>query len=142
LPETGEWRRMMAAGLTTRVFVSFDYDHDRDLKTMLVGQSRNEKSPFLVEDWSIKEESKTWRKDAASRITRSDIVIAICGLYTHQASGVAAEIAIAKDLKVRYALLRGRKEGRVRRPQGTSWWWDEMHPWTWKDLQSLTRIKR
>ena len=29
-----------------RVFVSFDYDHDRDLKDLLIGQARNENSPF------------------------------------------------------------------------------------------------
>lgn len=39
-----------------RVFISFDYDHDSDLKTMLVGQAKNEDSPFEIDDWSVKEE--------------------------------------------------------------------------------------
>jgi len=28
-----------------RVFISFDYDHDLDLKNLLVGQARNDDSP-------------------------------------------------------------------------------------------------
>lgn len=38
-----------------RVFISFDYDNDLDLKTLLVGQARNSDSPFEVIDMSIKE---------------------------------------------------------------------------------------
>lgn len=36
-----------------RVFISFDYDNDSDLKTLLVGQARNSDSPFEVIDMSI-----------------------------------------------------------------------------------------
>ena len=39
----------------TKVFISFDYDHDEILKTFLVGQAKNEDSPFYLADWSIKE---------------------------------------------------------------------------------------
>ena len=38
-----------------RVFISFDYDHDLDLKNLLVGQAKNEDSPFEIADFSIKE---------------------------------------------------------------------------------------
>lgn len=125
-----------------RVFVSFDYDHDRALKTMLVGQSRLAASPFKIADWSLKQESRGWRADARRRIERSDLVIVICGRHTHEAAGVADEIAIAKTAGVRYELLRGRKEGFVRRPKGTSWLFDEIHPWTWKGLRAMTRTGR
>ena len=37
-----------------RTFISFDYDHDSDLKNLLVGQARNEDSPFEITDMSIK----------------------------------------------------------------------------------------
>jgi hypothetical protein len=120
------------------VFVSFDYDHDQDLKTLLVGQSRNANSPFEVEDWSVKEESATWRAEARSRIRR----IVICGLHTHTASGVAAEVAMARAEKVNFALLRGRKDGWPRRPRGTSWYFDEIHPWKWEVLERLTQVRR
>ena len=38
-----------------RVFTSFDYDHDEDLRTLLVGQAKNPDSPFEMADWSVKE---------------------------------------------------------------------------------------
>ncbi len=125
----------------SRAFVSFDYDHDLRLKNLLVGQSRREVSPFSIEDWSIKEASKAWRADARRRIRRSDVVIVICGRHTHRAVGVSAEIEIARDEEIRYYLLRGYSDGVVRRPRGTSRLTDRMHPWTWKELQAMTRIK-
>jgi antiphage defense system Thoeris ThsB-like protein len=123
------------------VFISFDYDHDRDLKNLLVGQSRNKDSPFFIEDHSIKAETKRWKDDARERIRRSDVVIVVCGLHTHQAVGVSAEIAIAREEETPFHLLRGRREGTVRRPQGTSWFFDELHPWTWNELRVLTTRK-
>ncbi len=39
----------------TRTFISFDYDHDSDLKLLLVGQAKNSDSPFEITDMSIKE---------------------------------------------------------------------------------------
>jgi hypothetical protein len=38
-----------------RVFISFDFDHDEDLRNLLVGQARNPDSPFEIADWSVKE---------------------------------------------------------------------------------------
>ena len=31
-----------------RTFISFDYDHDNDLKILLVGQAKREDSPFAI----------------------------------------------------------------------------------------------
>jgi hypothetical protein len=39
-----------------KVFISFDYDHDVDLKNLLGGQAKNDDSPFEITDMSIKEE--------------------------------------------------------------------------------------
>lgn len=33
-----------------RVFISFDFDHDETEKNLLVGQSKNSKTPFSIED--------------------------------------------------------------------------------------------
>ena len=126
----------------TRVFISFDFDHDRDLKNLLVGQSRNSDSPFFIEDWSIKVESKGWRSNARKRIQLSDVMIVICGLHTHEATGVTAEIEMAREADVRFCLLKGRNKGTVRRPKGTSWLFNELHPWTWKELQVITTTKQ
>lgn len=66
------------------------------------------------------------------------MVIVLCGRHTKSAVGVAAEIQIAEDLSVRYALVRGYKSGKVERPRGTSWFFDTIHEWTWDNLQKLT----
>ncbi len=63
-----------------RVFISFDYDNDSDLKTLLVGQARNSDSPFGITDMSIKETiSSNWKDNARRRIKGCDVVVVICG---------------------------------------------------------------
>jgi hypothetical protein len=32
----------------TKVFISFDYDHDVDLKNLLVGQAKNDDTPLVL----------------------------------------------------------------------------------------------
>lgn len=52
-----------------RTFISFDYDHDHDIKECLVGQARNPDSPFEITDMSIKEPvSSNWKENAHRRI--------------------------------------------------------------------------
>lgn len=41
--------------MADRVFTAFDYDHDAALRTLLVGQSKHEDTPFEICDWSVKE---------------------------------------------------------------------------------------
>ena len=78
-----------------RVFISFDYDHDSDLKALLVGQARNVDSPFEITDMSIKETiSNNWKNNARRRIKGCDVVIVICGHETNTATGVSAEFKI------------------------------------------------
>ena len=84
-----------------RVFISFDFDHDEELKNALIGQSRYPNSPFEVYDWSLKEAApeRDWRQRAWQRINAAGIIIFICGQYTDVARGVAAELAMARELK-------------------------------------------
>ena len=37
-----------------RVFISFDFDHNEIEKNLFVGQSKNSKTPFSIQDWSAK----------------------------------------------------------------------------------------
>ncbi|HWO31738.1 MAG TPA: hypothetical protein VNO32_23330 [Candidatus Acidoferrum sp.] len=62
----------------TKVFVSFDYDHDETLKEFLVGQSKLKDSPFDLADWSIKEpQTGDWKEKARKRIKGADVVAVI-----------------------------------------------------------------
>ena len=64
--------------LKTKVFISFDFDHDDDLKIMLVGQAKNEDSPFRITDMSVKEElSGDWKEKVRQRIIKVDQVVVI-----------------------------------------------------------------
>lgn len=120
----------------TRVFISFDYDHDLDLKNLLVGQAKNPDSPFEIADWSVKTASSGWREDARKRIRASDVVAVICGQYTHTATGVGVELSIAQDEGVSYFLLWGRADKTCTKPT-TAKSTDEIYKWTWDNLKQL-----
>lgn len=82
-----------------RVFVSFDFDHDKVLKDFIVGQARNEDSPFEVADWSMKEAApeREWEEEAQRRINRCDVVIVMLGRFTYKAPGVLREVRMARE---------------------------------------------
>lgn len=118
------------------VFISFDYDHDNDLKVMLAGQAKLDDSPFEIVDHSIKEESADWKDKARTRIKRSQQVIVICGNYTDTAVGVNVEIKIANEEKKPYFLLSGRATGVNKRPTAALST-DKIYDWTWDNLKKL-----
>ena len=120
-----------------RTFISFDYDHDSDLKNLLVGQARNNDSPFEITDMSIKEPiSNNWKANARRRIKGCDVVVVICGKYTDTATGVSAELRIAQEESVPYFLLWGRADSNCVKPTAvkTS---DKIYKWTWDNLKML-----
>ena len=119
----------------TRVFISFDYDHDSDLKNLLVGQARNPDSPFEIADWSIKEASANWRSQARWRIRNVDQVIVLCGQHTDTAKGVSVEVGLAREENKPYFLVWGRSDKTCRKPQGTGR--DDIYKWTWRNLKVL-----
>jgi len=122
--------------MSTRVFISFDYDHDVDLKTMLVGQSKNPDSPFEISDWSIKDASPSWRSEARRRIKACNVVAVLCGTQTASATGVAAEVQIAQEENVPYFLLQGRPGQSAQKPTSARPA-DKIYSWTWDNLESL-----
>ncbi|WP_299978931.1 TIR domain-containing protein [uncultured Pseudoteredinibacter sp.] len=121
----------------TKVFVSFDYDNDSDLKTLLAGQAKNSDSPFEIEDWSVKEHmTGDWKAKVKSKMKRVDQVAVICGEKTHTATGVSAEINIAKEVGVPYYLLKGRASKTCTRPKAATSN-DKLYNWTWDNLKIL-----
>lgn len=119
-----------------RCFVSFDYDNDANLKDFLIGQSKNEDSPFKISDWSIKEASSDWKDKARMRIKNSEVVIVICGKNTDKAAGVAIELSIAQEEGKDYFLLAGYSDGSYKKPisaKGS----DKVYKWTWDNLKKL-----
>ncbi|RDJ05079.1 TIR domain-containing protein [Rhizobium grahamii] len=121
----------------TKVFISFDYDHDERLKDFLVGQSKNPDSPFELADWSIKEAIDVrWKDKARSRIRSVDVVAVICGQHTDSATGVSAEVKIAQEEGVPYFLLKGYSDVTCVKPLAASST-DSIYKWTWDNLKTL-----
>lgn len=122
--------------MSTRVYVSFDYDHDQDLKVMLLGQAGHPDSPFTISDTSITEAMPDWKTKARAKIRNSDVVAVICGTSTHTANGVAAEVIIAQEENRPYFLLHGRA-GKVCTKPTTARGTDKIYDWTWPNLKKL-----
>lgn len=119
-----------------KVFVSFDFDNDKALKDFIIGQAKNEDSPFEVSDYSLKEAKpdKDWLEHATAAIRRSDVFIVMLGPKTKYATGVRQEVAVAKELaKSRFQLI-GYKDG-------SSDWavidGGRVYSWNWDNLKKL-----
>ena len=117
-----------------KVFISFDYDNDLNLKILLAGQAKLPDSPFEISDWSMKEEApeKDWEEKALSRIKRTDIVIVITGEQTYKASGVKKEVKMARNENIPVIQIK---------PQGTNPNRVEnagvLYDWAWDNLKKL-----
>jgi len=120
-----------------RAFISFDFDHDEDLRNLLVGQAKNPDSPFEISDWSLKEPlSGGWKDKVRERIKKTEIVIIICGHSTNSASGVEVELAITKEEKIPYFLICGRSDDKFTKPKSVDLN-DKVYRWTWENLKNL-----
>jgi hypothetical protein len=122
----------------TRIFTSFDYDHDENLMIMLRGQAANPLTPFDFADWSVKESlTGDWREKVRARIRRIDRMIVLCGQSTHTAAGVSEEITIAREESKPY-FLRGYSNLACTKPSA-AWIWDLMYDWTYENLAMMTQ---
>ena len=126
----------------TRVFISFDYDHDAFLREAIIEQAKNDSSPFEIADWSLQEALPgNWQAKVRERIRKVDVVAVICGWYTDKAAGVSAEVRIAQEEKKAYFLLAGRKEGVCKKPEAAKYY-DKMYKWSWDNLELLIESQR
>lgn len=81
------------------VFVSFEYDKDRDLKDNFFRQAE-ENTSHLVENCSLNERYETdeWKLRARNAIRGCDVVVVLIGEDTHNAPGVIVETDMARSL--------------------------------------------
>ena len=120
-----------------KIFISFDFDHDEDLKHLLVAQSKNSDSPFEINDMSVKEAmSGDWKAKARTKIKAVDQVVVICGEHTHKATGVEAELTMAQEEGKDYFLLHGRGDKDCYAPKSANEN-DKIYEWSWKNLKLL-----
>ncbi len=85
-----------------RAFISFDFDHNKHDKDLFVGQSKNSKTPFNIEDWSSKSSlpQNKWEKLIEEKINKCNMVIVLVGRSMTSAKGVEKEISFAKSNNV------------------------------------------
>ncbi|WP_372523087.1 TIR domain-containing protein [Sulfuricaulis sp.] len=120
-----------------RVFISFDIDHDEGAKTMLAGQAKHPDSPFDFTDASVKEHLPgDWKDKVRRRMSNIDIVIVLCGEWTHLATGVAEELRIAREKGKPYFLLAAYGDKTCKKPT-SALETDKIYKWTWDNLKAL-----
>ena len=120
-----------------RLFISFDFDHDEDLRNLLVGQAKNPDSPFDISDWSLKEPlSGDWKEKVRARIKQVEQICVICGEHTDTATGVSAELSIAQEEDKPYFLLWGRSDKTCVKPKAAKQS-DKIYTWSWDNLKKL-----
>lgn len=85
-----------------RAFISFDFDHNLDEKNLFVGQIKNSKTPFSVQDWSSSQAlpQAEWEKKLKAKINNCHLMIVLVGRSMGSATGVAKEIGFAKSQDV------------------------------------------
>lgn len=85
-----------------RAFISFDFDNNSGEKLYFVGQSNNSRTPFNIEDWSSKVHlpQNEWETLIHQKINKCNILIVLVGRNMSTATGVAKEIAFAKEHNV------------------------------------------
>jgi MTH538 TIR-like domain (DUF1863) len=130
--------RVRIARRKTRIFVSYDFDHDRQLALLLQNQSKLPAAPFETANWSLKEaapEAK-WLLSAVARIKRCDVVLVLLGKHTHRAPGVRKEVAVARRLKKPIYQIKPR--GTVATPVPNA---GRVYLWTFDNLKVLLRPK-
>lgn len=120
-----------------RAFISFDIDHDEGTKKMLAGQAKLPDSPFDFKDNSVKMHlTGDWKEKVRRRMDNVDFVIVLCGTKTHTATGVAAELKIAKEKNKPHFLLSAYADKHCTKPTSASAS-DKVYKWTWDNLKKL-----
>jgi len=116
-----------------RAFISFDYDHNINEKNLFVGQSKNSKTPFNIQDWSAKSDmpQNKWEKIVEEKIKKCNILIVLSGRYVASATGVNKEIAMAKKNNIPVfgvfvdgANSKSNLPNGLQRNRTISWEWD------------------
>ena len=116
-----------------RIFISFAIE-DAAYRTMLVGQAKNNKSPFEFVDMSVKEPwDEKWKTNCRTRIKGCDGVIALISKNTAKADGALWEIKCAKEESVPIRGVYCTTENRPSStPEGL-----KMLNWTWENIANF-----
>ena len=117
---------------TLKIFVSFEYDKDNDLKNNFLSQAKDETNHKVVScSLDEKYEDEEWKKKAREAICECDVVVLLIGQDTHNAPGVKVETDMADSFKKRVIQVRPKR----RTYTGLSHLGKPI-PWKWKRINA------
>ena len=120
-----------------RVFISFDFDHDSNLKGSFINQAKTRVPHLNIQDWSLPGPvDEGWKRQARKRIRQAEFAVIICGINTHSAEGVEAELTIIQQEGIPYILLKGHPRESCSKPPNARNR-DSPQKWRWKSLNNL-----
>lgn len=126
----GLWQSFITSVPQLKVFASFDCDRDEKLLQRLLAEGKDPDTKFTVVDRSTRGPlSEEGMNKLCERISRVDVVLVLCGQWTHRAPNVNAEVQVARELGKRYYLLKGRRFFDCARPSAARLD-DKMYKWT------------
>jgi len=115
-----------------RIFISFAIE-DANLRTLLVGQGKHEKTPFSFVDMSVKEPwDSAWKTNCRTKIKGCDGVIGIITKNTAKADGQLWELKCAYEENVPVLLIYGNDDRPANLPEPVKgrlinlWTWDNI----------------
>ncbi|HUT67668.1 MAG TPA: TIR domain-containing protein [Dehalococcoidales bacterium] len=114
----------------TKVFASYDYEHDSGMLGNLIAQSKRPDFQFSINNLSLKGKMSDWQQQARKAIEECDVFIVLLRENTHQASGVQREVKMAREMNRRRFQLR--EKGHNPKPFEDC---GEVVAWTKKNLQ-------
>ncbi len=123
-----------------RAFISFDYDHNETEKLLFVGQSKNSKTPFSIQDWSAKSSmpQSEWEAIVKEKINKCNMLIVLVGKTMASATGVAKEIRMAKSQDVPvFGVYVGGADSSSNLPDGLAR--NRTIKWTWHDIAAAVK---
>ena len=112
---------------TLKIFVSFEFDKDSELRNSFYEQAKKE-TLHRIHNCSLNEAhpNETWKKKARNAIEECDVVVVLVGQDTHSAQGVVVETDMARSLKKPVIQIRpqGRPyKGITRLGEPITWKW-------------------
>jgi hypothetical protein len=119
-----------------RIFIAFAIE-DKWARDYLLGQAKNDKSPFEFVNMSVSEPwDEEWKTQCRSRIKGCDGMIALVSKNTKNAAGALWEVTAAKEEKVP---VRGIYTTTDDRPTTLSSEFDGVPvvTWTWANIKAF-----
>ncbi len=119
-----------------RVFISFAYDNDHTVNTLLAHKAQFPASHIEVSDSSYQKglPEKEWEKQAETKIKKSDIVVIIAGPKSLKASGIKKEISIAEKHNIEIVQLKPQETKSTTIPSD-----GVLSNWTWDTLKNILK---